>query len=411
MRKFDEFADRMVDKFYEWCSSWIAMDGSGMSGNSVEDWKRRATYNIRFVSDVKAEWLELFLRVFGDFPELWGITPSSTYSPIGPSASNRNSINSFISDAGSFPAAQAVPSSMLGIPTSLNVDRPEGNSAGPSATYPDEASSFQLFLAQSGPELISAMSSHPTPPLSLYDSTGMYHGDTYASQSLPNLPYGATSEDIVMDGLEGDYSGYDPMSWGHHGHASGPSSTQYNPQRFVPEATVQTAPSDTGLSAMTPHAALGTSHSVTGTPSLRNPVASDGLPFAFMPGVTPVVTAGHGVRHGLGSTSRRSFDPAPAQSPQSPGIGEAIGREIERANTLANRTLRLRERSNHLDEYLELLLSSSRLFYDGMFRVVGSDTLAIPLPLDHREAMLDLAENLDRVMDLIDADLERDMET
>lgn len=126
-------------------------------------------------SNEKFYWLDLFIRVFGDFPELWSKNLSSVKPPLRPPEFRRlgNNMATYPSAAGSFQPPRTMPPppmppsipppmpsstlpaglqsrlsfqppsrsssrspSMLDVPDSFHNKRHRGNSAGPSATSP-----------------------------------------------------------------------------------------------------------------------------------------------------------------------------------------------------------------------------------------------------------------------------------
>ena len=103
--------------------------------------------NLAAASAIQVDWLDIFIRIFGDLPELWNPVPSSTYPPSGTSnpgcPKNGNDMHTSTSNTGSFRTPQTIPSSMLDLPSSNGLGV---GSTGPSSMCSGGVGSLQPFL-------------------------------------------------------------------------------------------------------------------------------------------------------------------------------------------------------------------------------------------------------------------------
>lgn len=365
--------------------------------------------NLSFASEIESEWLEILIRVCGDIPELW--------NPKKPSVLMEDETDMAMHSSGgdSLQAPQTAPSTTLDSHgsshhTALREANPpyRGNpSAGPfvgqlGSNFPpasayDNHGSFRQSrrlphpsLSQPGQAVrgghFGSSYSLPHPPLS--DSTfAVHHGNDVASQSLPNLPSEVNNWSMDTSGLGEDWSGFDVVFMGHYGHVPGPSSIQHQNFQHSPHFSIPTVPSNTPLSSAPAHDASSvamTGHNV--------PQAFGNVPRAF------------------GGTSHRSHTSASTQSRTS-GARDAVDLERARGATLATRNSLLRTRGSRLNEYSHLILTSVRLYYDSMHRVLCSDYLRMPLPDGHRRALLQAPHHIGQLMVCVYLDWKRDMET
>lgn len=415
--------------------------------------------NLSFSSKIEESWLDIFLRVFGDLPEVWGL--ESSYPPAGPSGSSEDgNMSTYIPDAVPFQTPQTIPS-MLETPASLGIDGGVGNSAGPSDGQSWNGSSLQSFQTVSNPGSDTYQSGFVAPPFpgpsvsdsftaTPYDNSGLpqplaylmaenaeqgvyqgdfgsttslplisfpdsaldvYHGDASASHSLPNLPFIDTGGGMQIDGVDAGWSAYNAASLGHHGDVSESGSTQYDnflsgPQRSNLATAVQSAPANASQFTMPPHATTGATPASTS--SLGNSMAfSAPLTSASTPFPARKVTASPNVRQGIRSNSRR-FAPAPMRPRDK--IRDAIATENARAITLANRNGLLRSRTGYLAEYLQVFLINLRFFYDGLYRILCSEYVGVPLTAEHRAALLEGPKSIGQMMACMFRDWKRDME-
>ncbi|KAM5532480.1 hypothetical protein V8D89_013833 [Ganoderma adspersum] len=311
-------AARMVYKFNEWRASWIVEDDSGMPGEPIECLKRQAFKNLAAASTIQVDWLDIFIRIFGDLPELWNPVPSSTYPPTGTSnpgfPENGNDMHTSTSNTGSFQTPQTLPSSMLDLPGSNGLGV---GSTGPSSMCPGGVGSPQPCLRQliSDPTPVGyqghALPSQPIPHQSLPESaSGVYHGGIGGWHSLPNLSSG-----VVIQGM--------PTGW-----LDGSSSDS---------GTLQEP-----------------------APVLSNSVPSNVPPvFPSVPVVSHMAAAGHSVRRQAGDgASHRSSTPEPEQ-PRVSWIGDAVALENAKATAFAGR--------NSLSEHSQILLT---FFHDPLHRLL-----------------------------------------
>lgn len=318
-------------------------------------------------------------------------------------------------NAGSAQAPQTIPPETISSP-SFDATQVEVNSAGPSATYVHTLEQSQHFSDQSSPALVAYRghpipsrsssysslanaiqdtssnsvppsslantaqaayrddaSSHSAPSSSLTDPV-VYQGDSSASHSLPNLPSGAVNQDIGRFGAR--WSSHDSVSPSDRGCISGSSSMgspnfQSGPPPSNPMIAIQREPCCS--SCRSPIRSLP-----------NNSVASN-APF-YPAATTSMVTSIDNVQQAHESTPRRSVGSASAESLSSE-IRGAIALEKMTATALTHRANLLRMRTTYLSDFGPLILSNMRYHYYGLYILLHSKYLNIPLPDEFANAL------------------------
>ncbi|PIL33493.1 hypothetical protein GSI_04116 [Ganoderma sinense ZZ0214-1] len=415
---------RMLKYFVVWRIA-LGIDDPAMAGTPIARLKQLAEENLPYLDTLSSIWMEMFLRVFGDLPEVW---------------------NKKLSEIRAIPAQGTAPS-MPGVPGSFNVERRGGASVGPSQPFQsvfnpvpptygasfgpfdslpvpmDSASSTTMMYDQPGPSqslpypaLFDPLqdfyggevgSSHSLPLTFLSDpALGMRPDNNTSSHSLPNPPFGAISEGMHTGGLNGDWTSYNPVSLGHRGQLSGSGSTQNENSRRGPQPSnltrsVQPTLANAYESVPTMNAtstAMNTSNSfLDNAMASYTPMSSGSAPAPTIAG-----TARKSVRQGPGGTSRRAKGQA--------SIKDTIAYERARASTLTCRNNNFRCQSDRLAQFLQLLTENIRFFFDSLHRLLCSDYLEIPIPMEHRVALLGGAQAIGRVMAYLFTEWKEDIE-
>ncbi|KAM5534188.1 hypothetical protein V8D89_012095 [Ganoderma adspersum] len=352
----------------------------------IEYLKSQALVHLKSRSKIEFAWLDILIRLCGDFPELWH--PSDAASLQTP-----QSMPIELPDSSSFDVAQdevtsAGPSAifdndfdLLQPPFSQSVSNPapfasqDSSGFSPSLPYP----------ALSNPALAAfeseSASFHSLPFTLLSEPVfNVYDSDFSVSHSLPNLPVGTSGQGTDVGGAGGSWSGYNFSSeHNQNGPLSGSNSVNYaNLQNglhpSVPMTGVPSTPSDASQSVATPGVVRDGLHGPIS--SLHDSTASD----------TSLVSTDHSLPQVYMDASTRSSGSASLQS-QTSETRDAILVEGAKARTLANQTTLIRTQINFLEEYSQLFHANERFYHDRVHRLLLFNFLDIPYP-DERKAAL-----------------------